>query len=111
MALVNETTGLLVAASVKRATTFWQRLKGLMFTKTLPEGSALYLSPCRSIHTYFMKYPIDVVYLSENHEVLAFEHQLHPNKLGQMQKGTKIVLELPVGTIEASGTKVGHIIK
>ncbi|OEF96202.1 DUF192 domain-containing protein [Desulfuribacillus alkaliarsenatis] len=111
MALVNQTTGVTIADDVQMATSFWSRLKGLMFTARLQEGNALYLSPCRSIHTFFMRYPIDVVYLDEKQQVIAVQHELKPNTIGSIHKHTRDIIELPVGVINKKKVDIGQILK
>lgn len=111
MALVNQTTGVIVADEVKLATSFWLRLKGLMFTAKLPEGNALYLSPCRTIHTFFMRYPIDVVYLDEKQKIIAVDFELKPNKLGSILWNVKDIVELPSGTIKKKKLEIGQVLK
>lgn len=111
MRLLNLSNGEELAFNVKMADTFLGRLKGLMFTASLPEGNGLYIQPCRSIHTFFMNYSIDVLYINENNEIVGADEQLEPAKIGNIYKGAFSVLELPKGTIRKTGTKVGHFIK
>ncbi|GAM15625.1 DUF192 domain-containing protein [Mesobacillus selenatarsenatis] len=111
MRLVNESNGIELAADVKIADTFFSRFKGLMLTDSLPVGHGLYIQPCRSIHTFFMNYSIDVLYINENYEIVGADEQLEPAKMGKRYKGAYSVFELPEGTIMNTGTKVGHSIK
>lgn len=108
VALVNSNTGQEIATDVRLANTFWKRLKGLMFTESLPAGQALCIYPCSSIHTYFMKYPIDILYVSDEGTILGYEQGLQPGRIGKKVSGTQSVIELPPKTIEQSGTKIGH---
>ncbi|MFT9598494.1 DUF192 domain-containing protein [Mesobacillus sp.] len=111
MRLVNESNGKELAADVKIADTFFSRFKGLMLTDSLSDGHSLYIQPCRSIHTFFMNYSIDVLYINENNEIVGTDEQLEPAKMGKRCKGAYSVFELPEGTIRNTGTKVGHSIK
>ncbi len=63
---------------VQVADTFLERLKGLMFQRNIKEG--LLLSPCSQIHTYFMREPIDVIYLDRCGHVLSVETAMEPRK-------------------------------
>jgi uncharacterized membrane protein (UPF0127 family) len=108
--LINLNHGLIVAEQVKVAKTFWQRLRGLMFTDSLPAGCALHLTPCRSIHTYYMNYSIDILHLNSNHQVIAIQEQLTPGKWGQRIPQTASIVELPAGTIRQTGIKPGHVL-
>lgn len=111
MRLLNLSNGKELAAHVKVADSFLSRFKGLMLTKCLPEGHSLYIQPCPSIHTFFMNYSIDVLYINENNEIVGADEQLEPAKIGKRYKGAYSVFELPEGTIRNTGTEVGHFIK
>lgn len=71
MDIYDEGGQLLITA--QPANTFMRRLKGLMLKPSLPSGQGLLLTPCSSIHTCFMRFPIDVVYLSRDYKVLDIE--------------------------------------
>lgn len=86
-----------IADKVKPANSFFARFMGLMGKKHLGEGEGLLLSPCSSIHCFFMKMTIDAVYLSKDMTVLRVE-TLSPWKLGSLVKGTTSVLELGAGS-------------
>jgi uncharacterized membrane protein (UPF0127 family) len=105
---VNLSNGTEIANHVATATTFLKRLKGLMFTKYLLAGHGLYIKPCRSIHTFFMNYPIDVLYLSERFEVVGMDVEMKPAAVGKYQRKAFSVLELPAGTIQKTNTRIGH---
>ncbi|WLD93936.1 DUF192 domain-containing protein [Alkalihalobacillus sp. AL-G] len=113
MELVNLSTGTIIAENVIPAYTFIKRLKGLMFTSTssFPEGDAIHIQPCRSIHSYFMKYEIDVLYLNESNQIIAAECYFRPGTIGKHHKGTESVIELPAGTINKKKIKIGHSVQ
>jgi len=79
---------------IEMASNFRQRFWGLMGRGGLVEGTGLLLKHCSSIHTCFMKFPIDVVYLDHSFKVLDVE-TVRPWKLGSLIKGARHVLELP----------------
>ncbi|AOM83866.1 DUF192 domain-containing protein [Salisediminibacterium beveridgei] len=108
MKVIRKDNGQLIANDVRRAETFWSRLRGLTFTKAVNEQSGLYLSPCRSIHTWFMKIPIDVVYLDAEDVVVATECSLAPWKMGMHAKGAKKVVELAEGKVTAEKIQPGQ---
>ena len=107
---MNLSNGTEIANLATKANTFFKRLKGLMFTKNLPEGHALHIQPCRSIHTFFMNYSIDVLYLNDQLEVVGMDEIMKPNTVGKYQNMAFSVLELPAGTIKRTGTKIGHFL-
>ena len=86
--------GEILFADVKTADTFARRFLGLMFRKGLQPGEGLLLTDCGRIHTNFMRFTIDVVYLSENFRILAAE-TVKPWRLGRRVKDARHVLELP----------------
>jgi uncharacterized membrane protein (UPF0127 family) len=111
MKLINLENGQVLAHHVREARTFIQRLRGLMFSKQLPSGCALHIQPCRSIHTFFMNYAIDVLHLDSDHKVVLTEENLVPRRIGKNVQGTVSVVELPTGSIQQSGTKVGQAVQ
>lgn len=88
-----------VVCSIEKADTFWQRLRGLMFRKELQSKRGLLLRRCSKIHTCFMRFTIDVIYLDEYDTVMESE-TVKPWRIGKRVKGAKHVLELPEGNKE-----------
>jgi uncharacterized membrane protein (UPF0127 family) len=95
-----------VAARVRPADRAWSRLVGLLGRRRLARDEGLLLTPCTSIHTFFMFFPIDILYLNREHVVVKAVSALRPFRLSGCLKGHS-TLELPAGVIEASGTQVG----
>ena len=95
--MVVECKGLILADNIRIADSFTTRFKGLMGKKSLGDGEGLLLMNCPSIHCFFMKMPIDAVYLSKNMTVLGIE-TLPPWRIGHHIKNTAHVLELAAGT-------------
>ena len=108
MKVVNLSNGTEIANNLALANTFFKRLKGLMFTKNLSEGNGLHIQPCQSIHTFFMNYSIDVLYLSDQLEIVGMDESMKPRSVGKYHKMASSVLELPAGTISRTGSKIGH---
>ena len=111
MIAVNLRTGKELATNVRVADNIFTRMKGLLGKKELPKGAALWIKPCFSVHTFFMKFPIDVIFLNKNHLVIAAITDLYPNRLTRIYPQSFGVLELPSGTIAATNTEVGDEIK
>jgi uncharacterized membrane protein (UPF0127 family) len=86
---------------------FWDRLCGLMGQPQLLTGEGLVLVGDRSIHTFFMRFPIDVVYANRGWEVVRLDVAMPPNRLGPFVRGATYVLELPAGVIVNTGTAIG----
>jgi uncharacterized membrane protein (UPF0127 family) len=104
-------SGKTIATNVNQAYRFFKRLKGLMFTKELHSGAGLHIKPCPSVHTFFMKYAIDILYLDKANVVIAIDEALAPGKVGKHYKGAVSVVELSVGSVTASETEVGQSLK
>jgi uncharacterized protein len=83
------------------------RLRGLLGRDELPHGSGLLLRPSGSVHTCFMRFPIDVVLLSGDLDVLRVVPALRPWRACGA-RGAKAVLELPAGAATAAGLAVGQ---
>lgn len=73
----------------------------------LPPGEALLIERCRSIHTHFMRFPIDALFLDARGRVVGAIHQMAPWRIGRYFRAASCVLELPAGTLAATGTLVG----
>lgn len=100
----------LLADRIKPADSFWKRFRGLMGCKELGEGEGLLLFRCPSIHCFFMKIPIDAVYLSADMRVMGIE-TLKPWSVGRVFRGTRHVLELPAGRAAAKRLAVGDVLQ
>ena len=99
-----------LAERVLLADTWWLRLRGLLFRPPLEPGEGLLLSPCRAVHMAGMRYTIDVVFLAPNGAVVALYPGLAPGARSRFHRTAHSALELPAGTIAATGTTVGDII-
>lgn len=78
-----------------------------MGARSLEPGEGLLIRPCNSIHTHFMRFPIDVLYVSRADRVIAIDENMGPWRFGRIQRGARYVVELPAGTVAATGTEVG----
>lgn len=91
----NQRTNKVIAKSIKHANTFFSRLKGLLGSEPLKYHEGLLISPCQQIHTHFMAYPIDVIFMNRDFEVIEVIHELKPWKLSKFHKSSYYVLEIP----------------
>jgi uncharacterized membrane protein (UPF0127 family) len=96
-----------VAAAARLADNPWSRMVGLLGRKRLPDGEALILRPCSSIHTLFMRFPIDIVYVDKEARVLKVVPSLKPFRFSGTLRSGHCTIELPVGTIARSNTDPG----
>jgi uncharacterized protein len=104
----NTSTGLVVADKVSVASTHAARAVGLLGRRGLNRGEALWIVPSRGVHTWGMRFAIDVVALDERGIVVDHVSALRPWRIRLPRRGTAGVLELPPGTLAASGTALGH---
>jgi uncharacterized protein len=113
MALIarNMDTGAVVADHVEVADTRATRAVGLLSRDSLNPGEALWIIPSRGVHTWGMRFTIDIVALDANGVVVDHVSRLKPWRIRLPRRGTAGVLELPSGTLEASGTSIGHRIE
>jgi uncharacterized membrane protein (UPF0127 family) len=88
------------------AESFLTRLRGLLGRSVLPRGEGLLIVPCGSVHTWFMRFPIDVVFLDRDLRVVGVAADVRPWRL-RWRKGGKRVLELAAGQAAARGIGVG----
>ena len=93
---------------VELADGHWTRFRGLLGRKSLPADRGLLIKPCKSVHTFFMQFPIDVVYLNRDQEIVKLRPGLVPSRLSSGAPGAHAVLELAGSTIERTGLQVGQ---
>jgi uncharacterized protein len=105
--LVNQRTGWVLADRVERAVTMRARLKGLLGRAALQEGEGLCIEPCSSIHTFFMKFPIDALFLRRDGLLLRAIGDLRPWRATRIYPAAAMVVELPAGSLAKSGTREG----
>ena len=105
--VVNETTGRVLGDRVGLADGFFARLRGLVGRGPLDEGAGLLIVPCRGVHMYGMTYPIDVALADREGEVVALYRGLAPGARTRWHGEARVALEVPAGTLAATGTKVG----
>jgi protein-S-isoprenylcysteine O-methyltransferase Ste14/uncharacterized membrane protein (UPF0127 family) len=101
------TSGIVVAECLRPAHTHWARLVGLLATPRLAPGEGLWLRPCRQVHMFGMRYPIDVVFLDERLDVVHTIPALAPWAMSPRVGAATSVIELPAGTLARVGLAPG----
>lgn len=94
-----------VAARVRVADRFWTRLRGLIGGPALQPGEGLLIDPCDGVHTFFMGYPIDLLFLDDESRVVAALHGMKPWRVTRRYHARR-VLELPGGTLAGLNAEV-----
>ncbi len=105
--LVNQRNGYIVSTQIEYADTWLSRLVGLLADSSLKKHEALWLSPCKSVHTIGMRFSIDVVFLDKYNRIKKLGESVKPFRFCKAAKGTHSVLELPSGIIQSAGLQRG----
>jgi uncharacterized membrane protein (UPF0127 family) len=108
--VVNSDRGEVLGTSIGVADTWWSRLRGLSGKQPLPAGGGLLLSPCRAVHMYGMRTALDVAFVDAQRRIVAVYHGLAPGRRTRWHRMARYALELPPGTLAASGTAEGDIL-
>lgn len=103
---VNLTREVVLARRIRLALGAWQRTRGLLGWPALGEGEGLLLRPCGAVHTCFMTYSIDVLFLAEGGEVVGLD-TMRPWRFSSIYGAALATLELPAGVAAGSGTQLG----
>jgi uncharacterized membrane protein (UPF0127 family) len=109
--IVNLTRECPIASHVEIARNPWQRMKGLLGASHFPRGEALIITHCQSVHMFFMKFPIDVIFCDRQDKVIGLCPNIKPGCLSPIFFKASYAIELPSGSIAASKTQVGDQIK
>lgn len=109
MAVIRKNDGTVVCAECILADSAWTRTKGLLGRDSLGEDEGLLLRPGGSIHMFFMRFPIDAVFLDGDLRVLRVAADLRPWRMAS-RRGAKAVLELPAGRCARVGVAEGDVL-
>jgi uncharacterized protein len=102
----NQTRNAVLADSAEVADTSEKRRTGLLKHDRLDPGQGLWIVPCESVHSFFMKFAIDLVYLDRSKKVKKVRHNMVPWRMSACLTAHSI-LELPAGVLKSTGTKAG----
>lgn len=100
--IINLTKNTIVTNTEEIANTFFKRLKGLLGRNHLPEDHGMLIYPCKQIHSFFMKFPFDAVFLTRDNQVVYTIENMEPKKISPLIPEAFSVLELPTNTIRKS---------
>ena len=105
--LIDTTRNVVVAPRVARAETFTQRLVGLLAHKSLPGDEGLWIEPCDSIHTFFMRFPIDVAFVDREGVVIRRIDVIKPWRATRLYSKARACVELAPGVLARAGVVEG----
>ncbi len=107
MKIFHRSTGRCLAERVELANTFFKRLRGLMFRRHLPPAEALWLRPCNGVHTFWMFFAIDVIFLDRELRIVKLVENMRPFRMTKPHLAARSVLEVRAYTISQVDLKVG----
>jgi uncharacterized protein len=110
LTVTNLSRGTVLATHLELADSGAKRNKGLLGRKGLAVGEGLWIVPCESVHTFFMQFPIDLVYLDRKNRIRKVCHSVPAWRLSVCLSAHSI-LELPAGTIRDTQTKRGDTLE
>lgn len=96
--------------NIEVAKSFFSKLTGLIFKKNLKIGQGFLIENCSSIHTFWLRFPIDVLFLDKNNKILHVITNLKPFRITPFIKGSVKVLEIKAGEIKRLGLKPGNFL-
>lgn len=98
----------MITIKAQKLSSFKDKTIGLMFAK---RSKTVCIETNFGIHTFFVRFPIDVVLLNKENKVIKIKQNLKPNRIFMWSKLQTKIIELPVGEIENKKIKAGEIIK
>ena len=104
--VTNQTRGQMLADTADIADTSQKRRTGLLKHTGLGPGEGLWIVPCEGVHTFAMKFPIDVLFLNKQHKILKIRPNMVKSRIA-LSLLAHSVLELPAGTLDQTGTQRG----
>ena len=110
MILENLTKKNVVASQVSVASSILTRLVGLLGRKQLHEKEGLLITPCKSIHTFFMRFPIDVIFISTDNHVIGMLHSFSPFRISKIYSNAEEVIELKSGVLKQKKVEEGDLL-
>jgi uncharacterized protein len=105
--VLNHTRGCALGGRVRLADTLVNRSRGFLFRAPPALGEGILLSPCKAVHMFGMRFPLDIVFISDDGRVVAVYPNLKPWRSTRFHGSARYALELPAGTIHATRTAVG----
>lgn len=107
--LKNQRTGVIVASQLLPALDSDRRRTGLLKHDSLPEGAAMLIAPTTAVHTFFMKFPIDVAFVMKDGRIVKIRAAMPAWRMSAVWRGYAVV-EMAAGSFEKAGTVAGDIL-
>ena len=110
MKILNQTQGVHLATQVRLADSFCSRLVGLLNRSGLNEDEGLLITRCQSIHMFFMRFAIDVVFVNQHHTVVGLVSNIKPFQISPLFVKANYAIELKSGIIQKTNTTIGDLL-
>lgn len=107
MRIINLTRNTIVSDNAKIADTFFSRSKGLLGRESLDKDETLIITNCNSIHMFFMKFAIDVIFVDKKNRVVKLVENIKPWAITPIYFKANFVIEASLNTIKKSQTQLG----
>lgn len=107
--VIDKATGEVLAGRACLADRIFSRMKGLMFTNAMDDFDALIIRPCNSIHTWFMRYPIDAMFLNNECKIVKIKKGLRPWRITPIYFKATQVVEFACGKINSNLKEGGEV--
>jgi uncharacterized protein len=104
--IICKKNNLVISDNVKYADTFFLKLKGLLVRNSIDKNECLIILDAKQIHSFFMKFSIDIIFLDKNKRVIALYNDFSPYKLTKIFFNSKYVLELHKGAIKEKNIQI-----
>jgi uncharacterized membrane protein (UPF0127 family) len=99
-----------IATALEGAFDSKARRRGLLGREAMPAGSALAIAPCSSVHTFFMRFPIDIVFVARDGCVIKVRRRVAPWRVAAALSAFAVI-ELPAGSLDESAIEVGDVLQ
>ena len=104
--ILNQSRGNIVCERTEIADTLWRRMRGLLGRGSLPAGDGMFFKGESSIHSAFMRFEFDAVFMDRDLRVVGLAERIPPWR-ARAAKGTRNILELAAGEITRTGVAIG----
>lgn len=108
--VVNTRLGLELGTRIRMADGWLARLRGMWGRPEPRLGEGLFLTPCSSVHMFWMRFPLDVAFLDRSGTIVAIYSALAPGSRTRWHRDARHALELPSGALAQSGTTMGDVL-
>lgn len=109
-ALFDQSQGRCMVRKVWKASSAWERLRGLLGRPRLGDSEALLLEPCRSVHCLGMRYPLDIAYIDRQGRICKLVYGLKPGRFSASMEA-HATLEMADGVLVATGITLGDVVE